>query len=327
MVKADGSSQLGIRSKEMNRIGSIKSAKSILGLGFLPLLFICLGLGGCATQKDVSILQRQVWSVRNELDKNKAQMAKLEQSLEGKLEALDADRQPLRKNQAAVGAQLDRIELELGRLNGQVEEAAAMNTRNGERIGEIQQEQMESMLEMRKDVEDLQRALNQMASSLGLQELAVSSKQGSQRVKPAAKAKSSSGTGQTAKKQAASSAEEHYDNALQLFRGGQYSSARGEFQSYLTKYPKTDLADNAQFWLGECYYAEKSYREAIAAYEKTIKQYPQSDKVSSAMLKQGMAFVELGDNTAGKILLKKVVKTYPNTNQAKIAKNKLTRIR
>jgi chromosome segregation ATPase len=114
------------------------------------------------------------------MDKNKAQMAKLEKSLEGKLEALDADRQPLRKNQAAVGAQLDRIELELGRLNGQVEEAAAMNTRNGERIGEIQQEQMESMLEIRKNVEDLQRALNQMAGFLGLQELTVSSKPSSQ---------------------------------------------------------------------------------------------------------------------------------------------------
>jgi tol-pal system protein YbgF len=85
------------------------------------------------------------------------------------------------------------------------------------------------------------------------------------------------------------------------------------------------LADNAQFWLGECYYAEKSYGEAIAAYEKTIKEHPKSDKVSSAMLKQGMAFLELGDNTAGKILLKKVVKEYPHSNQAKIAKSKLAR--
>ena len=62
-------------------------------------------------------------------------------------------------------------------------------------------------------------------------------------------------------------------------------------------------------------------------YEKTIKKYPKSDKMSSAMLKQGMAFLQLGDNTAGKILLRKVVKTYPNSNQAKIAKSKLARIK
>ena len=87
------------------------------------------------------------------------------------------------------------------------------------------------------------------------------------------------------------------------------------------------MADNSQFWLGESYYAEKNYREAIAAYEKTIKDYPKSDKVSSALLKQGMAFLELGDKTAAKILLKKVIKNYPESNQARIAQRKLAGIK
>jgi tol-pal system protein YbgF len=296
-----------------------------LGLGLLKFLLVCFFLGGCATQKDVSLLQRQIWTARRDLDKNKAQMAQMEKTLDEKLAALDADRQPLRKNQAQVGAQLDRIELELGRLSGQLEEASAMYTRNGERISEIQQNQMESMLEVRQNVEDLQRALNVMAGHLGLQELAVSSKPSSQKEKQSAKALSPSDSGQSANKQPAANAEEHYGNALNLFRSGQYDGAREGFQSYLERYPKSALADNAQFWLGECYYAEKSYGEAIAAYEKTIKDYPKSDKVSSAMLKQGMAFIELGDSTAGKILLKKVVKEYPSSNQAKIAKSKLAR--
>lgn len=309
----------------MNRIGSTDTGKRFLGLGLLKFLLVCFFLGGCATQKDVSLLQRQIWTARRDLDKNKAQTARMEKTLDEKLAALDADRQPLRKNQAEVGAQLDRIELELGRLSGQLEEASAMYTRNGERISEIQQNQMESMLEVRQNVEDLQRALNVMAGHLGLQELAVSSKPSSQKEKQPAKALSPSDSGQSANKQPAANAEEHYGNALNLFRSGQYGGAREGFQSYLERYPKSDLADNAQFWLGECYYAEKSYGEAIAAYEKTIKDYPKSDKVSSAMLKQGMAFIELGDSTAGKILLKKVVKEYPSSNQAKIAKSKLAR--
>jgi len=309
----------------MNRIGSTDTGKRFLGLGLLKFLLVCFFLGGCATQKDVSLLQRQIWTARRDLDKNKAQMAQMEKTLDEKLAALDADRQPLRKNQAEVGAQMDRIELELGRLSGQLEEASAMYTRNGERISEIQQNQMESMLEVRKNVEDLQRALNVMAGHIGLQELAVSSKPSSQKEKQPAKALSPSDSGQSANKQPAANAEEHYGNALNLFRIGQYDGAREGFQSYLERYPKSALADNAQFWLGECYYAEKSYGEAIAAYEKTIKDYPKSDKVSSAMLKQGMAFIELGDSTAGKILLKKVVKEYPSSNQAKIAKSKLAR--
>ena len=309
----------------MNRTASTDIGKRLLGLGLLELLLVCFFLGGCATQKDVSLLQRQIWTARRDLDKSKAQMAEMEKKLDEKLAALDSDRQPLRKNQAELGAQLDRIELELGRLGGQMEEASAMYTRNGERISEIQQNQMESMMEIRKNVEDLQRALNMMAGALGMQELAVDYKPSNQTEKQAPQAKSSSDTKQTARQQPAANAEEHYDNALQLFRNGQYDAARDGFESYLQKYPKSSLTDNAQFWLGECYYAEKRYGEAISAYEKTIKEYPKSDKVSSAMLKQGMAFLELGDSTAGKILLKKVVKEYPNSNQAKIARGKLAR--
>ena len=308
----------------MNRIGSTNVKMGFYRPVVLGLLFFCFGLGGCATQQDVSVLQRQIWDARRELDKTKAQFAELEKAMDEKLEA---DRQPLRRNQAAVGAQLDRIELEVGRLNGQVEEAAAMNERNGVRISEIQQRQMESMLEIRKTVEDLQRGQSLMASYLGLQELVVTSTTGSQREKKADQAKSGAVEVKTASKPPSSDAEGFYDKAFQLFRGGKFEAARAEFSSYLERYPKTDLADNAQFWLGECYYSEKRYREAIGAYEKTIKDYPKSDKVSSALLKQGMAFLELGDKTAGKILLKKVVKGYPNSNQAKIARNKLARIK
>ena len=308
----------------MNKIDSTDMRMGFFRPVVLGLLFFCLGLGGCATQQDVSVLQRQIWDARRELDKSKAQFAELEKAMEEKLEA---DRQPLRRNQAAVGAQMDRIELELGRLNGQLEEAAAMNERNGVRISEIQQRQMESMLEIRKTVEDLQRGQSLMASYLGLQELVVTPTTASPKEKKAGKAKAGAAEVKTASKAPSSDAEGLYDKAFRLFRGGEFEAARAEFSSYLKRYPKTDLADNAQFWLGECYYSEKKYRQAIAAYEKTIKDYPKSDKVSSALLKQGMAFLELGDKTAGKILLKKVVKGYPQSNQAKIARNKLTRVK
>ena len=308
----------------MNKIDSTDIRMGFFRAIVLGLLFFCFGLGGCATQQDVSVLQRQIWDARRELDKMKAQFAELEKATDEKLEA---DRQPLRRNQAAVGAQMDRIELELGRLNGQLEEVAAMNERNGVRISEIQQRQMESMLEIRKTVEDLQRGQSLMASYFGLQELVVTSKTGSQKEKKADQAKSGEIEVKTASKPPSSDAEELYDKGFQLFRGGKFEAARAEFSSYLERYPKTDLADNAQFWLGECYYSEKKYRQAIAAYEKTIKDYPKGDKVSSALLKQGMAFLELGDETAGKILLKKVVQGYPQSNQAKIARSKLARIK
>ena len=165
-----------------------------------------------------------------------------------------------------------------------------------------------------------------MANYLGLQELAAASKTQSQAKKKTAGSKKATAPTKTAKRVASSGAEQQYGKAFELFQAGQLPAARTEFTSFLQRYLKTDLADNAQFWIGECYYGEKKYREAIAAYEKTIKKYPNSDKVGSALLKQGMAFLELGDKTAGKILLKRVVKSYPNSNQAKIAQSKLAKI-
>jgi len=300
---------------------------SRMGSGFMGLLLLFFWLGGCASQKEMSVLQRQIWATRRDLDKSKAQVAELEKRMKAQMEAYDADNQPLRRNQAAVGAQLDRIELELGRLNGLMEESTAMNNRNEERISEVQQRQMESMLEVQKGVEDLDRRIALMANYLGLQELAVGTARNAGTEHRTAVAMPAATKAQAAKEQSAMDAEGLYSKAFQLFRAGQFDAARTEFSNYLKLYPNTDLADNSQFWLGECYYAEKRYSEAIAAYEMTIKQYPKSDKVSSALLKQGMAFWELGDKTAAEILLKKVVKGYPNSNQAKIAQSKLARIK
>lgn len=315
----------------MNRTVSTYLSTRSLALALMVWVGMWVALGGCATRGEVSGLQTQVWAARKDLNETKSQVARLEKNINEKLKEVDdrlqTESKPLRRNQAAVGAQLDRIELELGRLNGQFEEAAAMNARQGERVSELQQRQMTSTLEMKKALDDLQSRLNRVVEYLGLHELVISRGGQATEEKKAQEGEKVSAPVQTAVEQGPSSAEELYGKTFELFRAGKFQEARAGFATYLERYPETDLADNAQFWLGESYYAEKRYREAIAAYEKTIKQYPKSDKVSSALLKQGMAFLQLGDTTAAKILLKKVVKGYPESNQARIAQSKLAKIR
>ena len=58
----------------------------------------------------------------------------------------------------------------------------------------------------------------------------------------------------------------------------------------MEKYPKSNSADNAQFWIGEIYYREKWYEKAILEYQKVIENYPQGNKISAALLKQGLHF-------------------------------------
>jgi len=184
---------------------------------------------------------------------------------------------------------------------------------------------MTSLLDLQKGVEDLNRRMSRLANSLGLPELAgpAPTGEGTPGEKQAPDTAPSAPPGE----QKALGPQALYDRAMQLFRAGQFPAARDGFARYVQLYPKTDLAKSAQFWVGECYFAEKKYDEAIVAYDKLVKEYPKSDKVSSALLKMGMAFLEKGDKDAGKIALKKVIRDYPQSNQAQIAQKKLSQIK
>lgn len=117
-----------------------------------------------------------------------------------------------------------------------------------------------------------------------------------------------------------------YDAAYQQFKDKKYKESRQRFEAFIKEYPKTDLTDNAQFWIAESYYAEKDYESAILTYETLLKKYPDSDKASSGLLKQGYAFTEIGDVKTGKIILNKLVEKYPNTKDAEAAKKKIAEL-
>ena len=114
-----------------------------------------------------------------------------------------------------------------------------------------------------------------------------------------------------------------YDGGMAVFKAGRYEEAMDAFNSLLKKYPKSDRADNAQFWIGECYMALKQYEQAILAYQKVIKTYPKGNKVPNALLRQAIAFLEINDKTSSRLLLKKIIKQYPRSSEAKIAQQKL----
>jgi len=118
-----------------------------------------------------------------------------------------------------------------------------------------------------------------------------------------------------------------YSTAYQTFKEGNYDKARTEFRNFLALYPESEYSDNAQFWIGECYFFEKNYEKAILEYEKVAKNFPGGNKVPYALLKQGLSFLKLNDKTSAKLILQQVIKDFPNTNQARIARSKLQEIK
>ena len=121
----------------------------------------------------------------------------------------------------------------------------------------------------------------------------------------------------------APSADTLYSNGLRDITSGKYDLARSEFQDYLKYYGDTDLASNAQFYLGEIAYSQRQYSQAVSEYEKVLSNYPKSFKLAPARLKKGMALIEMGQKTPGVKELREVVKRYPGTEEERRARAKL----
>jgi tol-pal system protein YbgF len=121
----------------------------------------------------------------------------------------------------------------------------------------------------------------------------------------------------------APSADTLYSNGLRDITSGKYDLARSEFLDYLKYYGNTDLASNAQFYLGEIAYAQKSYDQAVSEYEKVITNYPKSFKLAPARLKKAMALLVLGQKAAGIRELREVVNRFPGTEEERKARARL----
>ena len=117
-----------------------------------------------------------------------------------------------------------------------------------------------------------------------------------------------------------------YNNALALYKNGDYDKAISDFNSFADQYPNNDLADNALYWAGECYYARKNYSAAIVSFKKVVTRYPEGSKIPDAFLKTGYAYLAMGDKENARMFLKKVIKNFPFSPAGSKAEEMLSKI-
>jgi tol-pal system protein YbgF len=118
-----------------------------------------------------------------------------------------------------------------------------------------------------------------------------------------------------------------YNLARQRLDQGQTPKARELFQDFLNRYPKDELAANAQYWLGETYYAEKKWNDAIVEFQKVLKEYKGSDKVPDAILKIGMSFQAQGDCQNALLFFDEVGQAHKGAPAAKTAHDRAAECR
>lgn len=118
----------------------------------------------------------------------------------------------------------------------------------------------------------------------------------------------------------------NYQAAFDLLKDGKYAAAVAGFKQFLTTFPQSALADNAQYWLGEANYVSKDYQQALRAFRTVIEKYPESRKIPDALLKIGYCNYELKNFSDAKTALNQVVQQFPETTAARLASQRLARM-
>ncbi len=115
--------------------------------------------------------------------------------------------------------------------------------------------------------------------------------------------------------------EQVYNTALQTFRSREHGQAVLDFLDFIAKYPRHPLAANAQYWIGEAYYAQRDYRQALVEFQKVFEYGPA--KAPDALVKMGLCWVTLRDVRRAQDLWQRALREYPRSEAAATAQQLL----
>jgi len=261
---------------------------------------------------------------------------------------VETSSQPMRRYQADLGARLDQLQMDVQNLMGRFEESKYFAQKTFGETKTLKESYQGKLDELDRRIVALNKSMEELDKKLAVQEKEIkevkeikTAKAGEEVegeklpvVPPAAPVKVEPPKAQPEVtkvvekpgKKPVPAPEEAYKKAYDLFTKGDVEGAKGEFKRFLEVYPKSKYAENAHYWLGECYFAEKKFDEAILEFDEVIKNYPKGNKVPDALFRQGMAFLEMNDTTNAKLIFKEVIKRFPKSDQAKRASKKLKEI-
>lgn len=223
--------------------------------------------------------------------------------LQAKLDASEKSRQALEKRLAEMESsqksqmmdwmgQLDRLNLEVSRLRGQLEV-------NAHEIEQSQQRQQQFYT-------DLDARLRKFESGA-----------------PVATAPAASGAATAGAVDSAAELKT-YESAHELFKSGKYKESAEAFDKFVQAYPNSKYAPSAQYWIGYANFSQKNYKAAIASQQTLIQRYPDNQKVPDAMFNIANSQIQLADLDGAKKTLRELLDKYPASDAAPLAKKRLT---
>lgn len=277
----------------------------------LALLLMLAGtaLSACATPQQIELIEREQRRLRTETT-----------SALGDFDSVRSTLADTRANVQQMQGELDALKEKLEEVRYQLDRQIGRSNREGDqRIKELETrvaqlgEELKSQGAMLKAREEELKGLREP-----LKPAAGGAEPGA-----AGATTESSGPGRERLPSESDAVKKDYEEAWKLVERKDYRAAIARFKEFLKKYPQSEYADNAQYWIGESYYALREFDQAILEFDAVRRKYPKGDKLPAALLKQGFAFAELGDKVDARLILQELIDRYPQSEEAGKAKQKL----
>ncbi len=293
----------------------------------IALLFIPL-LTGCGSGFPIITVEQEnreldVASLKKESIEYKERISKLEQELSGGdgvgLEGLDFE---IRKTRAELDADINGLREEMASLKGELEAARHTAELLREAIGDIEIKVEEEVASREKSPQPGQQLTTEMEAQLS--SITARLDDLDKRLLPLEKGALS------AKVKASTIPREKpetlYNSSLLLLKDKAFEKSLASFTRFIELFPDHGLTDNAQYWIGEIFYAQGDWERAVLEFDTVIKKYPKGDKVPASLLKEGLAFHRIGAIKEARLLLERVTADYPKSSEAKLAGEKLKKM-
>jgi tol-pal system protein YbgF len=264
------------------------------------LALLMAGASACAQPQQIELLEREQRRMRND----NASIHNEVESMRSSLADTRANMQQLQREFSALKERIEETRYQVGRQIGQSSRDGDQRVKDLEaRVAKLTEgfKTQEGQLKAREDdLRELRKSIQQQPTGPNV---------------PEDTTEISAAENDTVKRD--------YETAWRALEKKDFRVAVTRFKEFLQKHPKSRLANNAQYWIGESHYALREFDQAILEFDAVRSRYPQGDKVPAALLKQGFAFAELGEKVNARLILQEVVEKYAQSPEAVQAKQRL----
>ena len=258
-----------------------------------PLILLGFWLAGCATQADLQQVQSERRAIRTQVANTGASIDGLQrkvQQLQGEIEELRHGLTRVSKQESGTVPQLRDLENRLVVLEGQMRS-----------------------VRRRPEYGSDEPALSSPRVPTSPPALPFGVQPKTPPASPSANLPSNADTPQC---------QDLYRGAVRLFQDQKYNPAIQEFRTFQRRCPESQMADDAQYWIGESHYVQNDYNRAILEFNDVLS-YRRGDRVAAALLRQAQAFLAIGDKTDARLILQKLVSDHPSAAQTVEAQSML----